>query len=119
MATKTDNAKYAEDFRTTFTDCASKLNSLYVSNWEKVLKIQLAAVESLSEMSVANLKELVNTKDPKSLPEVMKKQVSQFSDFNAKLAEDMNDLMKQNVECGQEIQSVVRDAATKLMPKAA
>ena len=118
MANPVDNTKYFEAFRASMTEAAEKLSGIHVANMEKMLKLQLAAVGKYSELGVEQLKELSATKDPKAVPELLRKQAGQFSDISTKVAEDVNEFVKLNVEYGQELQGVMRDVAAKMVPNA-
>ena len=78
MANPVDNTKYFEAFRSSMTDAAEKLSGIHVSNMEKMIKLQIAAVGKYSELGVEQMKELSTAKDRAAAASLRERQHARY-----------------------------------------
>ena len=110
---------YTADMQTMFSDSVKKFAAIYAENTEKTLELQMGIFKSYMDTSLGQYKAMAGITDVKDLPEMVKDHAAQLQAVSAKSASDLAELVKVNTAYGQEVQGLVRDMATKVMPKAA
>ena len=118
MTTKKASSQTA-DVQATFANTVQQLASLHADNAEKTFELQMGIFKSYLDTTLGQYKALAAIGDVKEMPEVMKANAAQVQAAAAKSAADFAEIVKVNTAYGQNVQGLVRDMATKVMPTSA
>lgn len=96
-----------------------KLNQLAVAKVEKLTALQMNALRGYSDLSIQNLKELVEINNPQALQAYLGKQNESVKSVGEKLVADAKAVAEVGVEYSQEAQKITQDSFQASTKKAA
>lgn len=96
-----------------------EFNKLAVAKAEKLAYLQLASLQSYSELGIAQLKAALEVSDPDSLQVYVSKQSEFLKTLAEKLAEDTRAVAELSKEFSEEAQQIAKDSIATISSKAA
>lgn len=94
----------------TLINTVQKFNKLTVAKLEKLAALQMNALRGYSDLSIKQLKELVEINNPEALQAYLGKQSDSVKSVSEKLVADAKAATEVGVEYSQEAQKIARDS---------